>query len=154
MSDITQNMSESLGRIGEDSVVLQLSLLSLGKGWDVFRNINSPGYDVLLQHKARRKTIRIEVKTRQRIYTTSKHTPVHFTLTENEYKSSDFVICYWWERNHYFVVPTSSPKISKVRSGTKILYKFIVRERKDGSFHETQEAYRNKWDLISKDFSI
>jgi hypothetical protein len=146
---LPQNIQHMLMEIGEKSVLLKLYLLTRISEWGVFQNVGESGCDIVLIHKINSNKIKVEVKTRQRIYTTSderKRNTVHFTVTENEYQNCDFVACYWWEENYYFIVPKC--ELTQTSSNGIPKYKFIVRKRKDGSLDDNSLSYLNKWDYI------
>lgn len=93
--------------------------------------------------------IKIEVKTRQRLYTTSKEKQkgiTHFTVTQNEYENCDFIIAYWYEKNYYFVIPKED--LRKTSSNGKSVYKFIVREKSNGEIDDNSLNYLDKWEQI------
>lgn len=120
-------------------------------GWEVYHNLNDTGYDIVLLKKQTFEKVRIEVKTRQRLYTTSNSNnkkSVHYTITKNEFENSDFIIAYWFEKNYYFIVPTS--ELRETSSNSIPVYKFIVREMADGSIDQKSKYYLENWDLILK----
>ncbi|TLD71478.1 hypothetical protein FEM03_08100 [Phragmitibacter flavus] len=122
--ELTQNLKALLQDIGESSALLQLCMrLHESADWRVYRNYAEHGCDLVLIGNG--KTIKIEVKTRQNVIKKqANRTTLHFTLTESERNSAQFVIAYWFDRAAYFVLPTSALKPS--RSKTKTLYKFIA----------------------------
>lgn len=149
---LPQNIQNLLMEIGEKSVLFRLFLLTKeNPNWEVYHNLNDTGYDVALLKKNSSERIRIEVKTRQRLYTTSdekKKRIVHYTVTKNEYENSDFIIAYWVEKNYYFIVPTCD--LSETSSNGIPIYKFIVREKVNGDIDEKSKEYLDNWDLLLK----
>jgi hypothetical protein len=144
---LPQNIQALIGEIGERQVLLRLLLYTLEKPWQVFQNMNEFGFDILLVNTSTGREVRVEVKTRQRIYTTGKaNRPVHFTLTNGEYRASDFLIAYFLDFNEFYVVPTEDLK--KSRSGNKVLWKYILGILKDGTPSPVRERYLDRWDPI------
>lgn len=147
---IPQNIQNLLMEIGEKSVLFKLFLLTKEySDWEVYYNLNYTGYDIVLLKKNSSEKIRIEVKTRQRLYTTSdekKKRIVHYTITKNEYENSDFIIAYWFEKNYYFIVPTCI--LTKTSSKGIPIYKFIVREKVNGDIDENSKKYLNNWEEL------
>lgn len=152
---LPQNIQNLLMEIGEKSVLFKLFLLTKeNPDWEVYHNLNDTGYDLILLKKQTSKRVRIEVKTRQRLYTTSdekKKRIVHYTITKNEYENSDFIIAYWFEKNYYFIVPISG--LSETSSNGVPVYKFIVREKVDGDIDENSKQYLDKWGLLLKEMN-
>ena len=70
---LPQNIQALIGEIGEKQVLLRLYLLVHENSWDVFHNLGEAGFDVLLQNSTTGEKIRVEVKTRQKLYTTGKN---------------------------------------------------------------------------------
>ena len=90
---LPQNIQALIGEIGEKQVLLRLYLLVHENSWDVFHNLGEAGFDVLLQNSTTGEKIRVEVKTRQKLYTTGKNIHrVHFFLTDGEYQACDYLI--------------------------------------------------------------
>jgi hypothetical protein len=148
---IPQKIHHLLMEIGEKSVLFRLFLLTKQyTDCKVFQNLSGVGYDILFLKG--RKEIKIEVKTRQRLYTTAKGSHsniVHFTLTKSEYDNCDFVIAYWYEKNYYFIIPKEDLKETSSK-GTPI-YKFIVRQKTNGELDNNSLKYLDKWDKIILD---
>ena len=68
----------------------------------MFYNLGQSGYDVLLMNSRTRERICIEVKTRQKIYSTAKRVgTVQFYLTALERSSSDFLVACFLGQNHF-----------------------------------------------------
>ena len=70
---LPQNIQALVGEIGELQVLLRLSILAHQTDWEVFHNLGEAGYDVLLLNSITANRIRIEVKTRQKLFTTGKN---------------------------------------------------------------------------------
>lgn len=144
---LPQNMQNLLMEIGEKAVLFHLFILAKNTSWDVYYNLGEVGCDLVLIDSQTNKKLKLEVKTRQRMYTTSKDANItHFTITEIERNSSDYVICYWFEENAFFIVPID--KLTATSSNGKPLFKFIVRKCADGSFDSKSQVFLNKWDII------
>ena len=92
---------------------------------------------------------KLEVKTRQRLYTTSKIKHFNFCVTQNEYDNIDFLICYWFEKNEYFIVPKK--ELDKTKSSKKNIYYLKAGLKKDGSYGFKLDKYKSKWELILKE---
>ncbi len=89
------------------------------------------------------------MKTRQNLLTDRKSkNGVHFTVSQAERDSADFLVAYWFDRNDFFVLPTS--QLSEVNSGNKKVYKFIAYLKVDGTYNEKTQAALNRWDLITQ----
>ena len=121
---ISQNIQDLISEIGERMVLFKLYELVHGStNFEIFKNYSDNGYDVGIRDSIKGNKIKIEVKTRQRLITTANEkskNSCHFTLTENEYNSADYLIGYWLEFNDFFIIPRSKLHIGK--SGKK---KFI-----------------------------
>ena len=145
MSELPQNLKTALQEIGELSALLHLHLLideeSL-KEWKVFRNYVDEGCDIVLMGPG--KQINIEVKTRQTLSVSGDKNTCHFTITEKEKESSQFVLAYWFNRSTFFVVPTD--ELKPVQSKGKTLYKFIARySEQNTDFTDTSRHYAYDW---------
>ena len=152
---IPQNVAEVLKEIGENLALFYLySELTKDSDWGVFKNFNDVGADIVLIKERNNKQlegvqkIKIEVKTRQGLVTVRKDkNVVHFTLSESEYRESDFVICYWVEHNYLFVVPVEELKVSKRKEEN--MYKFIASiSKKTMNLNDSCKKYLFAWDLI------
>ncbi len=143
---LSQNIKALLQEIGESSVLLQLSMrLHQNKRWKVYRNYTEQGCDIVVVGNER--IIKVEVKTRQGVITKNTQRPdMHFTVTEGEKNSSDFVVAYWFDRAAYFILPTS--KLKPYKAGTKIVYKFIPRILRSGDYSDDARDYLEAWRLI------
>lgn len=144
----SQNISDTLKEIGELSCLFYLYYHFNDKGWSVYKNFDEKGYDILLFNKKTGKKIKIEVKTRQRIISSSsnKNNITHFTLTEVEQHEANYLVGLWFEHNMFFIVPTS--KLMKTKSNKNKLYKFIVRMNKKGEINPSAKPFLNNWKCI------
>lgn len=137
---LPQRMVDVLTTIGENAVLFHIFVLTMKyPDWNVFQNLSDKGCDLILLHNNGAK-IRLEVKTRQKLYTTTlinKDRP-QFTLSESEYLSSDFLIGFWFERNIYYIVPRDELRLAK--NGAKNTYKYIVTSKSD--------EHIDNWSLI------
>jgi len=147
---IPHNIGALTRDIGEQQVLLRLALFAhANKKWQVYRNVNQKGYDILLVKKGSRKRIAIEVKTRQHIFTTSKNQKViRFYVTPGEYKACDFLVGYFLDRDSFYIVPKKYLKPSL--RGQR--YRYFVTLDKQGNPNKRNLEYFNNWSLISKDF--
>ena len=144
--ELSQNLKALLQDIGESSVLLQLCMrLHNNAKWKVFRNYTERGCDIVIVGGA--KQIKVEVKTRQGVITKREQKDVmHFTVTKGERDSADFVVCYWFDRSEYFVVPANVLRpIGRIPT-----YKFIPYILKStGAFDDRSRPYLEAWHLIT-----
>lgn len=152
---IPQNIADALKEIGENSALFYLfSNVTRHSDWGVYKNFNDSGTDIVLIRERNNKTktqvqkIKIEVKTRQRLETTSdKDNSAQFTLTENEWKQSNFVIGIWLEHNFIFVIPID--KLSPTKNNGKTVYKFTATlTRATNELTPNSRQYLQNWDII------
>ncbi|MCK4355019.1 DUF3883 domain-containing protein [Candidatus Parcubacteria bacterium] len=145
-----QSISDTLKEIGELSCIFYLYYHFNNKNWSVYKNYDEKGYDILLFSKKTGKKRKIEVKTRQKLISSSsnRNKNTHFTLTEVEKKEADFLIGLWFEYNMFFIVPTS--KLMETKSNDKKLYKFIVSLNKNNDLNESSKKYLGNWESIIK----
>lgn len=146
---LPQNIQHLLMEIGERMVLFRLFLLVKDTEWNVYQNLGETGCDLLILNSVTNQKLKIEVKTRQRLYSTSKESRkniAQFTITENEYNNCDYVICYWLEENVFFVVPKS--ELSETSSNSKPLFVFRVKRRSGGGFDENSVRFLDRWDTI------
>lgn len=144
--ELSQNLKALLQEIGESSAILQLSMrLHNDPAWKVYRNYTEAGCDVVILGQG--KTIKVEVKTRQGVITKRKQKDsIHFDVTPGERQSADFVICYWFDRSLYFIVPVN---VLKKTGKKRITYKFCPYILKStGEFDDKTRPYLEKWDII------
>jgi hypothetical protein len=153
MSELSQNLKAVLQDVGEGAVLIQLAiLLREYPSWTIYKNFAEAGCDIVIQrttqHRAGARSIFVEVKTRQGLLTKRRHrNTIQFSVTENERNACDFVVCYWFERNAYFVVPREN--LTRTQAKGKTLYKFIAYwSDKQQRFTDGSEALRDKWSLI------
>jgi len=101
----------------------------------------------MLNRKEDRK-VRIEVKTRQRIISSQKNAnrTTHFTLSQIERETADYLVALWLEHNIFFIVPTAALKETSSR-GNK-LFKFIVTLDKEKNPDLEAQKYLRKWEQI------
>lgn len=151
-----QNINDLVSEIGERMILFKLySKIYDKKHLEIFKNYSEPGYDIGIRNTKNNSKVKIEVKTRQHLVTTtaekSKNT-CHFTLTENEWKCADFLIGYWIDHNDFFVVPTS--QLKKTKSGKSIVYKLVFSrlKKKKGAnvYSEHSSLFLNDWATILK----
>lgn len=149
---LPQNIQALIGDIGEKQVLLRLFLLVQDTPWEVFRNVGEAGYDILLLNPQTNERVRIEVKTRQRMYTTGKpNRPVHFRLTDGEYQACDSLVAYFLDLNAFYIVPKSDLK--EAHSGNRTYWRFILTTNKQGKLHPRFAQYQDAWQNIHPDFS-
>ncbi|MGE3611712.1 MAG: hypothetical protein AB7I27_19130 [Bacteriovoracaceae bacterium] len=147
MEKLPQPIMSLLGEVGEKSVLIYLSIKAFEtKQFEVFKNINEPGYDILFRNKETGARFKIEVKTRQRLYSTGEGDNFSFDVTDIEYTCCDVVICYWWERNLYFVVPKD--KLYQTSSNGKSVYKLWVKPKVNGNLNDDILPYVNNWKIL------
>ena len=144
----SQNISETLKDIGELSTLFYLYYHFNFQGWSVYKNYNEKGYDILLVNDKKHKRKKIEVKTRQRLISssTNKNQITHFTLTEVEKTEADYLVGVWFEHHLFFIVPTS--ELQTTKSNDKKLYKFIVSRNKKGELNPEAKKYLDNWKSI------
>jgi hypothetical protein len=145
MAQLPQNVKTMLKEIGELSAVLFLHLTLKHEGitrWKVFRSCADEGCDIVLMGPNRQ--INLEVKTRQSLSVSRNKNQVQFTISEKEKESSDFVLCYWFNKQTFFVVP--SEDLSQTTSNGKPLYKFIARySEQNDDFTGSCRQYAHDW---------
>ena len=147
----TQAMNGILSQIGENSIIYLISCIANGTNWEAFKNISEGGSDLLLREIKGSKRIRIEVKTRQTIFSTQIPIPnyVAFDLTVNEWKSCDFLIGYWWDETAFYIVPKDKLQpVKREKDGPVTIYRYIARRKNAGILKE--DDHLNNWDLINK----
>ena len=143
---LSQNIQTLIGDIGEKQVLLRLAIYCHGTNWNVFNNLGESGYDLLLQNNVTSDRVRIEVKTRQKLFTTGKKkTRYQFMLTDIEYKSCDFLIAYVIDSNDFYIVPKKELKPTSSNGNPK--WRFTL-----GNINEESKSknvkYRNVWDVL------
>ena len=118
--------------------------------WEVFYNLGQSGFDILLLNSSSGERIHIEVKTRQRLYsTTTRRQSVTFQLSPGEYKACDYLIAYFLDHNDFYIVPKNDLKpISSERR-----WRFSLTLNASGKPHPRFEQYRNNWSSLHPDFN-
>ncbi|MEQ8906411.1 hypothetical protein [Ekhidna sp.] len=170
---IPQTIQNLIGEVGEGLVLFKLyELCQDSKKLEVFKNYSEPGYDCGIRimdplKKGKSDKVKIEVKARQRLISVSESkNSAHFTLTENERKCADFLVGYWLEYNHFFIVPVND--LNKVKSGekdgkAKYVYKHIATrsaskkvkfESEIDRYTQKSHGYFDKWDLILEEIKL
>lgn len=151
-----QNINALVSEIGERMILFKLySNIHDKSHLEIFKNYSEPGYDIGIRNIRTNRKLKIEVKTRQHLVTTtaenSKNT-CHFTLTENEWKCADFLIGYWIDYNDFFIVPTS--QLTKTKSGNKTVYKLVFSRLKKikntSTYSEHISTFLNDWTTLLK----
>jgi hypothetical protein len=147
---LPQRMNDVLKTIGENAVLFRLFvLLYENPEWNVYQNLADKGCDIVLINSINNNKIKIEVKTRQKLYTTStnlKRGP-QFTLSENEYNSCDFLVGYWFERNQYYIVPKEN--LYKAKNKELTVYKYAAPFNGLGVYHDNWSAIEIHMKLMS-----
>lgn len=142
---LPQNLKDLLKDIGENSVLFHIYTQIYDTQWQAFKNLVHSGCDLVLLNMETNQVVKIEVKTRQLLYTTavSRNTvnQRQFTVTKNEYDNMDLLICYWFEHNAYFIIPKADLKPG--RSSTKLV---IRKDSKDG--FGKNSSYLNRWENL------
>ncbi len=149
---LPQNIQALVGEIGEKQVLLRLAILThQTPDWQVFHNLGEAGYDVLLLNSKTDERVRLEVKTRQRIYTTGKpRQSVNFFLTDGEYVACDFLIAYFVDHNGFYIIPKHELKQVNVNDETR--WRFTLSMNKQGEPHPRFARVRDAWDVLHPDF--
>lgn len=147
---LPQSIQALVGDIGEQQVLLRFALLAHQcKGWQVFKNVGESGFDILLVNNKNKRRFAIEVKTRQKLFSTSGRSgSAQFFLTRNEYTSADFLVAHYIDKNWFFVVPKKDLKA--VSGGKK--WRFVLSLNKKGQPQEEALKYFNSWEIISPEF--
>lgn len=147
---LPQNIQTLVGDIGEQQVLLRLGILAHQRpGWQVFRNIGEAGFDILLVNQKRKKRVAIEVKTRQKLYTTGKNrNSIAFQLTAGEYQSCDFLIAHLLERGLFLIVRKA--ELKRISGGR--LWRFVLTLNNQGVPHPRFQKSVDAWHLLSNDF--
>lgn len=70
---LPQNIQHLLMEIGERMVLFRLFLLVKDTDWNVYQNLVETGCDLLLLNSLTNQKLKIEVKTRQRLYLLQKN---------------------------------------------------------------------------------
>jgi hypothetical protein len=133
--------------IGEKAVLYHLLVRTVDTDWQVQQNLSESGCDLVIINQKDGRKIKIEVKTRQRLYTTGDNEQFLFKLSQNEYQSCDFLIGYWFEKNFYFIVPKDQLKSGNENG--KTFWKLQIRPHKDGSPDDYSKQFLEQWNLLN-----
>jgi len=149
---LPQNIQSLVGETGEKQTLLRLAILTHQiPDWQVFHNLGEAGYDVLLLNSKTDERVRMEVKTRQRIYTTGKsRQTVQFFLTNGEYAACDFLVAHFIDHNGFYIVPKH--ELKQVNVNDKIRWRFTLSMNKQGKPHPRFEQYQGAWHTLHPDF--
>ena len=146
LKQLPQNLKALLQDIGENAVLFCLFTQIHQTQWKAFKNLDEAGCDIVLMNLKTSKLIKIEVKTRQSLYSSAKKKNQNskiFQMTRLEYNSLDFLICYWFDDNNFFIVPKTDI------NGSKKSIRIRIAKDKYGGYG-VNEKYRNNWDTIVK----
>lgn len=147
LKQLPQNLKDLLKEIGENSVLFHIYTRIHNSDWQVYKNLEHSGCDLVLINPKVNKIIKVEVKTRQSFYSTaiSKNTKNQreFQITRNEYEEMDVLICYWFDYNAFFIVPKND------FDPTKNTLKVRIRKDKEGGYGVNQKYYNN-WKSLEK----
>ncbi|TSJ44983.1 hypothetical protein [Fluviicola chungangensis] len=142
---LPQNLKELLKDIGENSVLFQIYVRIHDTPWKAFKNLDDSGCDIVLVNLETNKTIKVEVKTRQSLYTTATSTKTEgsreFEVTKNEYENFDILICLWYDYNSFFILPKSELK------GENKSIKIRIRKSKSGGYGD-KDRFLNNWQAL------
>lgn len=141
---LPQRMKDVLKVIGENSVLFHLFLMAARhETWNVYQNLSDVSCDLLLINSKNNNKIRIEVKTRQKLYTTAKiNNNAQFILSNNEYVACDFLVGFWFEHGRYYVVPKVDLKSAKNKDVNTYKYAVVMKD---------ENKYINNWSLIENE---
>lgn len=150
MRKLPQNLVTLIGDIGEKQVLLRLGMLChQTPHWFVFHNLGEAGFDLLLLNLTTNERIQIEVKARQKLYTTGKHVQaIRFGLTAGEYQACDYLIAYFLDQNEFYIVPKQ--ELKPVAGGR--IWRLLLTVTKQGRAHPRFDNYRNAWGTLHPDF--
>jgi hypothetical protein len=146
LKQLPQNLKALLQDIGENAALFCIFTKIHQTEWKAFKNLDEAGCDIVLMNLKTSKLLKIEVKTRQSIYSSAKkknHNSKLFQMTKLEYNSMDFLICYWFDNNNFFLVPKGD--IDGKKKSIRIR---IVKGKND--LYGVNEKYRNNWDVLVK----
>lgn len=142
---LPQNLKDILKDIGENSVLFHLYTRIHHTKWRAFKNLQDDGCDIILINSSTDQILRIEVKTRQSLYSMAKSKNTknskQFQVTRNEYNSLDFLVCCWFDYNDFFIIPKKELKF------TNTTIKIRLKRNEDGSYG-TLEHFHNDWNAI------
>ena len=147
---LPQNIQALIGEIGEKQVLLRLAIITHGTSWEVFSNLGESGNDVLLFNSVLDKRIRIEVKTRQKLFTTGKsHRRAKYILTDKEYNACDFLVGYFIDNNGFYIVPKSD--LRPVKANGKRYWCITLPPVRQGDLHLGDNRYLDAWSTLHPD---
>ena len=142
---LPQKLIDLVSDIGENAVLFHIYSRIHATGWQAFKNLDESGCDIVVLNRKTDRLLKIEVKTRQSLYTTafSKKTEGkrQFEVSLNEFREMDLLICYWFDFNAYFIIPKE-----EINEGNR---KVIIRHGKNGGFGD-RDKYLNNWDNLIK----
>ncbi|KAF2082069.1 DUF3883 domain-containing protein [Flavobacterium johnsoniae] len=143
---LAQNLKDLLKDIGENSVLFQIYTRIHSSEWQAFKNLEHSGCDIVLLNLKTNRIIKIEVKTRQSLYTTatSKNTEGkrQFNVTKNEYDEMDLLICFWFDYNSYFIVPKSDLGTNNAN------IKLTIKRNGEGGYG-INDKFLDKWENLT-----
>lgn len=146
---LPQNIISLIGEVGEETVLLQLSLMCIDTPWQVYRNVGDAGYDILLINEQTGERVRVEVKTRQRIVSKQSITDrVNFTATNNEYDNLEVMVCYFFDSHDVYVIPKVHLKTTKA----KVDWNWYLDMDENGKPSEKCAKYLDAWRHVHLDF--
>lgn len=143
LKQLPQNLKSLLQDIGENAVLFNIFTQINQTDWKAFKNLDEAGCDIVLLNLKTNNIKKIEVKTRQSIYSSAAKmaNSKSFQLTKLEYKSMDYLVCYWFNYNDYFIIP------KKDINGNKTTVRVRIGRDKNGNYG-AYEIYRNKWNIL------
>ncbi len=115
MSGNNSEIGRILGELGTIRVTYELS----SKGWDVFRQINEVGFDLLVRKGLR--SYLVEVKSRDLIRSQGKNAKyVTVGRSKAQQKRSDFLAVYLYGPGTCFMIPSALPIVAQSKSRNSI----------------------------------
>ena len=149
---ISQNVKTLIGEIGERMSLFRLyHTISKHEKLEIYKNYTENGYDlgIIYRDSKKEKKVKIEVKTRQHLITTTNKKHIcHFTISKNEKERADFLIAYWLEWNSFFIVPMKSDEIKE----RKNVFQFTVRKMREKDaeklFSNNAIPYLENWNAL------
>jgi len=148
---LPQNIHALIGEIGEKLVLLRLAVLChQTAGWSVFQNIGEAGFAILLLNTVTNERRSIEVKTRQKLYTTGKNRQqVMFQMTVGEYQACDVLLACFLDTQTIYVIPKD--ELRQASGGQR--WRFVVTTNSQGLPHPRFKQFESAWHLIHPDFA-
>lgn len=146
---LPQNLVSLIGKIGEELTLFKLYVYlksQNNRDWSIYKNYEEKSCDLILSNKKNGTQIKLEVKTRQGLYSTETSLKTKnirgFEMTESEYYECDYLISYWMDYDAFFIIPKSDiPNPKKGRTT------FRVTRTKNNNFGKN-EKYYNNWNNI------